>query len=1052
MNISDIEDKAKLIDSYDDDDIQNNGNTGYRFNSLKDNSIVLIEKKKCKNIFKNIPIYVTVLTLLLLITSVIIYFIFLSKYEITYIYEENAYEKPKYSKHKYSSITFENGLKVVLVQVDQDDKAGAAISFDYGYLDNRFEPGYLELAFHSLINKEVSDSKYLINYFGDFSLVVEKYYSSFCFQILEGGFKDYLKAFAELIYLKDNDERFNNINKNDYKSNDKSDKRKNHLLEYLIYGYRNSEWEDIIPESYEDIMEDLNGNYTQIKNIMRIILSDPTKIKIVIYSHYKMSLMKKYTLNYFKDLIKKPKNSNNINLKNVYNISEFNTENIIYFQLFNGENSFVEIDYFLNNENIAYNQLIKDSQYLLYITYILKQTNEGSLYYELNNAYDDISIRTLSCNYEVILKSRIKFSIKVELNLYSYNYITDIISRVYNYMNNIMLYINSLDNNNILNDIRIEELEIISNQTFTFAEDFHEKGSYKNLAVELFYKDEKNYLLKEIWFTKQNFIDNINKVKYYFNQFTLNNSVIILAISDYCLYKYNLFESNISYVFDYMEVTNYFNLIFSYNEIDNEHFDISYNNNYTMLLNPEKNEFISKYDYNSELEYNSEDYDNYFSNPFKEINDASDDYLKVFWKKDTSFHVPKVSIDIAYFHPFWRPNFKEELNTNDEANKNDILFFEYLLYSVYIERAINERLADFLRTDEENFFIDFNEDYNDIQLLIFSDKVEKVLNIIKDIFNNQTNFISSLEKKFEIYRDIIVEDYLRYGQYEYDDRVSFTFYDALTKDKNNILPPIYNIPNFPVNSFFNVDLEQLDINEIIVDTYNIKYIYLFGYYNETDAFEIYKLFKLNNSTKNFNLPFVLANYNNTGIDIRNFVDWNLEKPPITNTMNAIYNGEETFTTRFMNFEKYNSTISCLANMLVDILLGDEKFNKYVNFIIRYERTNIYLGYIFNNETMENNLFLKYIINCLRGNEEMNKAVDVIGDKFYYFLNGFKKYINTAHKNIGISGWANALDNLYKNIKDNDLLQFKMNNYEIFIQEIEKLIYQGIPYIEILPKE
>ena len=87
------------------------------------------------------------------------------------------------------------------------------------------------------------------------------------------------------------------------------------------------------------------------------------------------------------------------------------------------------------NNNITFNQLIKDSQYLSYNIYILNRTDIGSLYYQLNN--NNISIKSLSSNFEIILKSKIKFSILINLNYYSYKYIKEIISKVYNYMNNI---------------------------------------------------------------------------------------------------------------------------------------------------------------------------------------------------------------------------------------------------------------------------------------------------------------------------------------------------------------------------------------------------------------------------------------------------------------------------------------------------------------------------------------------------------------------------------------------------------------------------------------
>ena len=66
-------------------------------------------------------------------------------------------------------------------------------------------------------------------------------------------------------------------------------------MQYLIYGYKNSEGRDILPMGDNEIKEDLKkDNYTIIKDIMKIILNDPSKIKIVLYFHYKMSLMKKW--------------------------------------------------------------------------------------------------------------------------------------------------------------------------------------------------------------------------------------------------------------------------------------------------------------------------------------------------------------------------------------------------------------------------------------------------------------------------------------------------------------------------------------------------------------------------------------------------------------------------------------------------------------------------------------------------------------------------------------------------------------------------------------
>ena len=221
-------------------------------------------------------------------------------------------------------------------------------------------------------------------------------------------------------------------------------------------------------------------------------------------------------------------------------------------------------------------------------------------------------------------------------------------------------------------------MERISEQYFTFSEDAHESIFYTNMARDLFYKDEKNFLLKQMWFTKQNFEMNINKVKNYFNQLNIKNSVILLGINDKTKIKHNLLESDISFVFNNTKETEYFGTLYSLNNID-DYFNISFDNNYSMLVNPKENEFISKYDYNSESEYNSSNYDDYFNLTYEEINDKSNKYLKVFLQKDTTFHIPKVLIMIFFFHPFLRSNFHDEQNYKEtfHTSKNSRLYFEY---------------------------------------------------------------------------------------------------------------------------------------------------------------------------------------------------------------------------------------------------------------------------------------------------------------------------------------------------------------------------------------
>ena len=206
MESLEIDDTYKTLKK-ENDNYQIKDINEYNINSPDQNSLLQPKKVKEKNYLFNklvsIPfsLYILILIILLLIITFLTYISYVFIFEVKYNYEEKAYVKPKYSSQEYSTVTFDNGLKLVLVQTSSDDKAGGVISFDYGYLNTKFEPGYLRLAFISLINDNISNSFYLNQYFGEFNYAVEKYYTSFDFSILGGGFQSYLKHFAALTYF-----------------------------------------------------------------------------------------------------------------------------------------------------------------------------------------------------------------------------------------------------------------------------------------------------------------------------------------------------------------------------------------------------------------------------------------------------------------------------------------------------------------------------------------------------------------------------------------------------------------------------------------------------------------------------------------------------------------------------------------------------------------------------------------------------------------------------------------------------------------------------------
>ena len=606
-------------------------------------------------------------------------------------------------------------------------------------------------------------------------------------------------------------------------------------------------------------------------------------------------------------------------------------------------------------------------------------------------------------------------------------------------MNNIKLYINNL--NNSVNDTRIKELERISEQYFTFTEDAHNSIFYKNLANNLFYKDEKNYLLKEIWFTKQDFIGNLKRINNYFNQLNINNSIIFLCINEQTTNKYKF--SDIKFVFNNLYRTMIFGLRYSLNNID-EHFNISYDNNYTIFNIQKENKFISEFDNNSELEFNSNEKDNYSRIEYETIKN-SNNYLKVFYKRDISFHIPKVFISIFFFHPFFRPNyqnFQEKLNS-----KNDKLYFEYLLYFNYIKRRIQEELADAFRAGGNYCQVDQNKEYIFLILFIYSDKAQEVMKIINNIISNQTNLESELNNRFELYRDSVLQTFLSYRISPDLTKLVLAFHEALTKDEKDNLPPIYDYNNFPIESFSNITFTDLDIDEITNTFYSIKYIYLLGDINETVSENIYKIF---NSTNHFKSSLDIANFSATNIDESNFVDWSFKKNLITKSFNfSCHNCN--YISHLINVTEYSLQTSCLIDMLRRILKEDENFKQLDIEIIDLKLRDIYLGFVFTykEKEIENEKLIEKIFELLEKNEKMTKKVDVIGDKFYYLFEGYKRTKNIRYYDIIETGQQASLqhvDGTY--LKNNSIDDFEIGDYKEFIKIIKLILPKNISYIRI----
>ena len=144
----------------------------------------------------------------------------------------------------------------------------------------------------------------------------------------------------------------------------------------------------------------------------------------------------------------------------------------------------------------------------------------------------------------------------------------------------------------------------------------------------------------------------------------------------------------------------------------------------------------------------------------------------------------------------------------------------------YIERSIDERLADALRDGANYYFIDFNENTFYLDFYAYSDIIKPCLEIIKDIVSNATNFYNTIKNKFEIYRDYALEEYLYSGVYSDLEISRFALTTIITNNSQDNFPHIYSYCNFPREKFINYtfndtikDNGDRDLNSIMHQKY-----------------------------------------------------------------------------------------------------------------------------------------------------------------------------------------------------------------------------------------
>ena len=930
----------------------------------------------------NLPyiLYVLFFTFVLFIASIIVLVIISHKKKIYYDFEKDIYIKPKISGHNYSRMSFENGLEIVFTQVHTKDTAGGAISFERGYLDLKYDPGFLRLAFLSMkYNNDMETSTHLADYIGTLNQACEEFYSTGYFTILNSGFRTYLKNFKNYTSYAVDD--FNEtIKRNLQKMNSFSDnveQREKYLVEYLVYDIKDENGWDINRQGVGgDVQKRLGGNYTKIKEIMQELFV-PKKIKLVFFSHYKMSLMRKFVLRYLHELTT---NNKTLNESEKY-FEKINTKKIIFHLINDSENNYIKISFYVKKANATLSQLYYDSGYFNYIKYILGETNEDSLYYNLTHPKNNktgINIKSLSCDFDVVLQNRIRFNILIGLNHYSYNNIKEIIETVYEYIEKIKTHINLMKSD----DERVGELFFINRQNFSFTEDVHSGEFYKNKAKDLFYRDDINNYLKENWLPSDLNETNEN-IKFYTEQLTLENSVVIIRLNNYTINKYKLNETNndIAFIFNNLQKTNFSSIIYTINDLDKLKIKIKGNNISSSLIF-HKNNFISNYSSEYEVKKN-ENNEEKTESKYTLINDTND-LVKFYYLKDTSFQLPKVFLIFYFFHPYLRPN-------TTRLEDSQIIFYHLMLYLSYIQREIDLTLADAKKAGN-TFKLGYVENYIYLDISVYSDIAEKIVDKIKEIVLS-INY-ETFANNYYIYKDYTLDKFLNNYKASMNNILKYEFYRYISIDDGGGFPPVYNFYKFPTQDFLDFnEINQTYINNII---FPIVHVYILGYYEKEDAEKLFISYNNSNFTRTHFISTLDSAQYNTAIDGKNFVTKSIFRQNLTEIRN-ISDFKEIKSNRkflFMSFVQFSDYNRIPVDIFKKII---EEFNKEKIYLEVMNQKIIYLRISFDKK-YEFNEVKKIMMETLRNSTyNMTEPLDVVGNRYYYLARNYEnEYTKTPN--------------------------------------------------------
>jgi secreted Zn-dependent insulinase-like peptidase len=712
---------------------------------------------------------IIVIILGIAIILVLIYLLlFISPSPAQILISESDFIKPLSDQRSYRVVRLENNLDAVLISDPKASKSSASLSVGVGsFMDKKEVQGLAHFCEHMLFLGSKSYPKvgefddWLVSNSGMSNAFTEAERTTYFFEVDNKAFNKTLKMFSRMFaeplfdmnYMNKeidavNSEHEKNLNADNWRKRQlmRSLSNPNHPHFKFATGSKET-LRSVEPEKLNSYLHEFFNKYYSSHNM-----------KLAIVSNFTLDEIQNKAVKYFSDISKKntPKyrllqevsnKTENLNETNFMGLSgatptpnqesdlnqnsitshqknQFNSENNLYGNLETKELPYRPEDlgkfiYFKRVSTGSYIDLIFNLppvnkfykiKPLDYIDYLLKYSGDKSLLNLLRKRKLGNKIDT---GFAASHKTFSMYQISVELTNDGLKDVDLVIRMIFNYLN--LIKSKPISNNNY------EEIKRISEVNFKFQEKNDDYSNFlAGISTSMFEYDYSDILYGDYIHS----IYDEKMIKYFMNQLVAKNSIIFIGsdidMSTHKFFKDHQFKNETWYNTHYIESKiddNYLNTLNSYpvNFDKNENIDPKRSFKLRTVNNFITNSNKLTKDCNELKEKCEVDEFNSISEDFTPSNLIDDKNLKIFYKIDKTFRVPKTNIFIKIIPKILRDGPLEVIYLNILAN-----YLEYNL-STLLSESIETGNSVELEITHEGLFVSVN---------CFTDLTEKIMNII----------------------------------------------------------------------------------------------------------------------------------------------------------------------------------------------------------------------------------------------------------------------------------------------------------------------------------